>query len=131
MKASIIIPIILLACPALGQTIYKCPDPSGVVKFSQVPCQGSEAITINVTRSGVDGLRDSERAYLEDRDKARQQADKPEKSARSSEVDKECFDMKRQIAELEEREARGIHTWSKHGYEESHWRRKEYDDLCR
>lgn len=85
MKASIIIPIILLACPAFGQTIYKCPDPSGVVKFSQVPCQGSEAITINVTKSGVDGLRDSERAYLEDRDKAREQADKPEKSARSSE----------------------------------------------
>ena len=131
MKASIIVTCALLASPAFGQVIYKCPDPSGVVKFSQVHCQGGDAITINVTKSGVDGLRDSERAYLEDRDKARQQADKPEKSARSSEVDKECFDMKRQIAELEEREARGIHTWSKHGYEESHWRRKEYDDLCR
>ena len=44
-----------------------------------------------MTKGGVDGLRDSERAYLEDRDKARQQADKPEKSTRSSEVDKECL----------------------------------------
>ena len=31
---------------------------------------------------------------------------------------------------MKERESRGIHTWSKHGYEESHWREKEYQELC-
>ncbi len=121
----------MMAESAFGQTVYKCPDPSGIVKFSQVPCKDSEAITINAHAVGADGLRDSERAYLEDRDKARQQAAKPENPARSGEVEKECMDMKRRIAELEEREARGIHTWSKNGYEESHWRQKEYEDLCR
>ena len=50
--------------------------------------------------------------------------------ARSGEVEKECMDMKRRLGEMKERESRGIHTWSKHGYEESHWREKEYQELC-
>lgn len=132
MNLKMLSPIAALALTAAasGQTVYKCPGADGAIKFSQTPCQG-EAITINAPKPSGEGLRDSERSYLEERDKARQQTAKPEKSARSGEVEKECMDMKRRIAELEEREARGIHTWSKNGYEESHWRRKEYEELCR
>lgn len=119
---------LLVVAPAFGQTIYKCPGADGTIKFSQTPC-GGETIIVNIPKPSGDGLRDSERAYLEERDKARQtrQVAKP---TRSGEVEKECMDMKRRIMELEERESRGIHTWSKHGYEESHWRKKEYEELC-
>lgn len=77
---------LVLAGPALGQPVYKCPGADGAIKYSQIPCPG-EAITINVQKPSGDGLRDSERAYLEERDKARQQTAKPEKSARSGEVE--------------------------------------------
>ena len=132
MNLKMLSPIAALALTAAasGQTVHKCPGADGAITFPPTPCQG-EAIPINAPKPSGEGLRDSERSYLEERDKARQQAAKPEKSARSGEVEKECMDMKRRIAELEEREARGIHTWSKNGYEESHWRRKEYEELCR
>ena len=39
-----------LPAPRLGETIYKMPGPKWSREISQVPCQGSEAITINVTR---------------------------------------------------------------------------------
>jgi len=121
-KLSPIFILALTAAAASGQTVYKCQSPDGATKFSQTPCPG-EAITVNAPKPSGDGLRESERAYLEERDKARRQTAKPEKPARSGEVEKECMDMKRRIAEMEERESRGIHTWSKNGYEESHWRK--------
>ncbi len=125
---------LLMITPAFGQTMYKCPNAAGVVNFQQMPCtpQGG-GVTIHIktppTGTGA-GLSDAAKAYLEERDKARQQAVSATPSSRSGEIEKECMDMKRRIMQLEEREARGIHTWSKHGYEESHYRKQEYETLC-
>ena len=132
------LPIILLAgaliSPATAQTMYKCPDPSGNVKYQQMPCTltgGGEAIEVKAAPSGSgSGLSDEAKAYLEEREKARQQASQAPSQSRSGEVEKACMDMKRRIMFLEEREARGIHTWSKHGYEESHYLKQEYESLC-
>jgi hypothetical protein len=52
------------------------------------------------------------------------------RQARSGEVEKECMDMRKRIMRMEDREARGIQTWSKHGYEESEYLKKEYEQLC-
>ncbi len=125
---------LLLTASAFGQTMYKCPDASGVLKFQQMPCSptgGGEVVPVKAMPiGGSEGLSDSAKAYLEERDKARQPTSGTATQARSGEVEKECMDMKRRIMQLEEREARGIHTWSKHGYEESHYRRQEYEKLC-
>lgn len=129
MKAMVLLYLALAAAPAVGQTVYKCPSPDGAVKFSQIPCAG-EVVTVKPMKPSGEGLRESEKAYLEQGDKARQQAQPSARQARSGEVEKECMDMKRRLAEMKEREDRGIHTWSKHGYEESHWREKEYQELC-
>jgi hypothetical protein len=63
---------LILAAPAFGQTLYKCPDPSGVVKFQQMPCSptgGGEAMTISIPKPSADGgLRASEQAYMQSRD---------------------------------------------------------------
>ncbi len=126
---------LLIPLPALGQTMYKCPDPSGVVKFQQMPCTptgGGEAVTVKAlpTNSGGSGLSDEAKAYLEEREKARQQTSPASSQARSGEVEKACMDMRKQIMRMEDREARGIHTWSRHGYEESHYLKQEYEKLC-
>ena len=57
--------------PAFGQTVYKCPQADGVMKIQQTPCTvtgGGEAIKLNTPKTSGDGLRDSERAYLQSRD---------------------------------------------------------------
>ncbi|MFZ1641691.1 MAG: DUF4124 domain-containing protein [Candidatus Contendobacter sp.] len=36
--------VAILAIPAFGQAVYKCPDSSGTVLFQQVPCAGGQAI---------------------------------------------------------------------------------------
>lgn len=67
----LLIPLILLAAPAFGQTVYKCPQPDGVMKIQQTPCTvtgGGEAVKLNPPKASGDGLRDSERAYLQSRD---------------------------------------------------------------
>lgn len=62
----------LLSCtPALsaGQTMYKCPDPSGVVKFQQMPCSptgGGEAVPIKQVPGSGEGLRPGEAQILSD-----------------------------------------------------------------
>ena len=58
-----------LAGPAAAQTVYKCPQPEGPPKYSQTPCEtGGDAVNLNVSRPTGDGLRESERAYLNQRD---------------------------------------------------------------
>lgn len=56
MKTHIVLLIAsLAAAPALGQVLYKCPDPSGVTKFQQMPCSptgGGEVITVKPTKPG-------------------------------------------------------------------------------
>ena len=126
-----IIPVALLALlsmPAFGQTMYKCPNPSGVVKFQQTPCPNGQSVTVNIAPTGAGGLRDSERSYLQDRQQ--QAASKPTATTGASETSPECFSMRRRILEMENREKRGIHTWSKSGEEESVYRKREYTSLC-
>jgi len=116
----------LLTAPAIGQIMYKCPDPAGVVKFQQAPCPNRQSVTVNTAPTGADGLRDSERLYLEERQK---QSTQPTVTTSASEKPSECFSMRRRILELEKREARGIHTRVSNE-EESAYRKREYEALC-
>lgn len=62
---------LLLTPAAFAQTVYKCPQPDGVMKIQQTPCTvtgGGEAVKLNTPKPSGDGLRDSERAYLQSRD---------------------------------------------------------------
>lgn len=65
---------LILASPAFGQTIYKCPSPTPGAPpiLQQAPCTptgGGEPIRINAPKPGSDGgLRESERAYAQSRD---------------------------------------------------------------
>ncbi|HOW75574.1 MAG TPA: hypothetical protein PK959_06540 [Candidatus Competibacteraceae bacterium] len=68
---NLLIPLALLITPAFGQTIYKCPQADGIMKIQQTPCTvtgGGEAVKLNTPKASGDGLRDSERAYLQSRD---------------------------------------------------------------
>jgi len=60
----------VLSVPATGQTMYKCPDPSGTVKFQQMPCSptgGGEAVKVKPIPAGAgSGLSDSAKQYLDD-----------------------------------------------------------------
>lgn len=70
MNRWILLPLALLAAPAMGQTIYKCPGPDSRPYYQQSPCpQGARmAIQDNGSGSGADadaGLRPSERQALD------------------------------------------------------------------
>lgn len=133
---TILMLLAMLSMPAFGQSMYKCPSPTpgAPAIYQQMPCSpqgGGEVVPVKaMPTTGNEGLSDSAKAYLEEQNKARQQTSSAATQQRSGEVEKECMDMKRKIMQLEEREARGIHTWSKHGYEESHYRKKEYETFC-
>lgn len=74
MNRMIFISTLLLAIPAFGQTMYKCPDPSGVVKFQQMPCLptgGGETMTVKPLAGSGTGLSDNAKAYLAERDRYR------------------------------------------------------------
>lgn len=77
----------LLCAPAVGQTMYKCPDPAGVVKYQQMPCSptgGGEAVKVKPIPAGVgSGLSDSAKQYLDD-----QTAQRAERNRLSAEEDK-------------------------------------------
>ena len=55
---------------ALGQTLYKCPTPAGVVQYQQTPCEkGGEAVTVRPIPSGAgSGLSETAKDYMADRD---------------------------------------------------------------
>lgn len=85
MNRMILMFALVISTPALSQQMYKCPDPSGVVKFQQMPCSptgGGEAVTVNPPKPGSDGgLRESERAYMQassERLEKQRQADEAE-----------------------------------------------------
>lgn len=77
----------LLAAPAIGQTMYKCPDPAGVVKYQQMPCSptgGGEAVQVKPIPAGTgSGLSDSARQYLDE-----QTAQRAERNRLAEEEDK-------------------------------------------
>lgn len=66
---SIILVSVAITSPVGAQTMYKCPDPSGVVKFQQMPCTptgGGEAIAVKQIPGGAgSGLSDSAKSYLD------------------------------------------------------------------
>lgn len=109
-RTILIIAIALSAAPAVGQQMYKCPDPSGVVKFQQIPCSpqgGGEAITVNAPKaSSGDGLRESERAYMQ------ASSERLEKQRQADEVEnqrQEALRVERAKARAAEDQARA--TW--------------------
>src|SRR5574343_1757273 len=58
--------LIVLAAPAFGQTMYKCPDASGVATlYQQMPCAGGEVLRVKAIPSGDgSGLSDEGLNYL-------------------------------------------------------------------
>jgi len=75
MHRSLLISLTLLATPALGQTMYKCPNAAGTVNFQQMPCSpqgGGEAVTVKAFPTGVgSGLSDNAKSYMQERDQYR------------------------------------------------------------
>lgn len=80
----IILIIALLAAPAFGQTMYKCPNPAGVITFQQTPCTptgGGEAVPVKAipTTGSTLELNDQGHDYMTDnaeRWKAQAEAEK-------------------------------------------------------
>lgn len=73
MKTTLILLSLIIPFPVLGQTMYKCPDSSGVIKFQQMPCTptgGGEALPVKKIPAGAgSGLSGSAKEYMADRDK--------------------------------------------------------------
>ncbi|MCU0806402.1 MAG: hypothetical protein MUC53_00160 [Candidatus Contendobacter sp.] len=79
---------LILAAPAFGQTMYKCPNAAGVVAYQQMPCTptgGGESIAVKSIPMGAgSGISDNARAYLAERDRYR-----AEQAQAQAEADKE------------------------------------------
>jgi hypothetical protein len=77
-----------LTAPAFGQTMYKCPNASGVATYQQMPCSatgGGETLAVKPIPAGAgSGLSDNARAYLAERDRYR-----AEQAQAQAEADKE------------------------------------------
>lgn len=88
MKSTVIIlAISLFPGVTIGQTMYKCPDPAGVVKYQQMPCSptgGGEAVKVKPIPAGTgSGLSGSARQYLDE-----QTAQRAERNRLAEEEDK-------------------------------------------
>lgn len=62
MNRAILMLTLVISAPALSQQMYKCPDPSGVVKFQQMPCSptgGGEAVTVTPPKAGDNSIAES------------------------------------------------------------------------
>lgn len=65
MKSSLILLSFALSMPVYGQTMYKCPSPSGTINFQQTPCQGGEEQQAKPITSGQGtGLSENALNYL-------------------------------------------------------------------
>jgi hypothetical protein len=54
-----------------AQTIYKCPKPDWTTMIQQMPCSlqgGGETMTVTPLKASGEGLRESERTWLKERD---------------------------------------------------------------
>ena len=61
-RTILMLALALSATPALSQQMYKCPDPSGVGKFQQMPCSptgGGEAVTVTPPKPGDNSIAES------------------------------------------------------------------------
>ncbi len=76
MNRWILLPLALLAAPAMGQAVYKCPGPDGRPYYQQSPCPQGARMTIQDNGSGsgaapdelvpaASGIREGEKAMLE------------------------------------------------------------------
>lgn len=95
--------LVLVAMPVCGQTMYKCPDESGVVKYQQMPCSptgGGEAVQVKKLPGSGEGLRPEEAQTLKDFSEHNAAADK----ARADEHARIVAEEKRQEALNVERE---------------------------
>ena len=91
MHRLLLLSLALIASPVVGQTMYKCPDPTGVVKFQQMPCSpqgGGETVTVKPIPTGAgSGLSDNAKAYLGERDQYRaEQAKAADEEAKHQEA---------------------------------------------
>ena len=74
MKRTILSLSLLLVAPTFGQTMYKCPDASGVATlYQQMPCAGGgEVLRVKAIPSGAgSGLSDEGLNYLREVEKMR------------------------------------------------------------
>lgn len=96
MHLSLWVSLTLLAPPALGQPMYKCPDPSGVVKFQQMPCTlqgGGEAVTVKpIPASGIVNLETSEESK-----RVQQVTHKMSRDRRLLEIEREMGNLESRI----------------------------------
>lgn len=83
--------LVSLTSPVWTQTMYKCPDPSGNVKFQQMPCTptgGGEAVDIKKIPAGTgSGLSDNAKSYLDEQSAQRAERNRlAEEEARRQEA---------------------------------------------
>ncbi|MFO1372478.1 MAG: hypothetical protein U1F42_08810 [Candidatus Competibacteraceae bacterium] len=59
---SIILSIALVTTPAISQTVYKCPQADGTLKFQQSECTGTagQEVKVDTRDTGNGGLRKGE-----------------------------------------------------------------------
>lgn len=116
MKATVIIlAVSLFPVATIGQTMYKCPDPAGVVKYQQMPCSptgGGEAVQVKPIQSSGGGLRPSEMETLDSLSKHNEAADKvhADKQAKivAEEKRQEELNVEREKAEAMREQAAAI-----------------------
>lgn len=113
----------LVVMPAFGQTMYKCPDESGTVKFQQMPCSptgGGEAMQVKKLPGSGEGLRPEEAQTLKDFSEHNAAADKARAEQRArivaEEKRQEALNVEREKAEAQRATAAAI--WA------TGWRRR-------
>lgn len=147
MKTLITLTLLALTWPALSQTMYKCPDPAGIVKFQQMPCSpqgGGEAVPVKaIPAGGGSGLSDNAKAYLQQRDehraeraKAAAPSDSPSLSSqieivRKQKLAEDCYALEKRIYYIQNLEKKGAHV-NQHsiGDEDSRNAIAEYKRRC-
>lgn len=132
----IILLLLLTIAPMPALSVNKCIDPAtGKVSYQNAPCPaGAQGDTVEIKNApeltSGSGLRESELKMLEQAQQQREAAAQKPPASGKGETSKECFDMRRHIMSVEERENRGIHGIIKGSEEESVWRKREYEALC-
>lgn len=84
---------VLIAAPAFGQTMYKCPSPTpgAPAVYQQMPCTptgGGESMAVKAIPAGAgSGLSEGAKKYMEDRDKFWAEKQKTDDEARRRQED--------------------------------------------
>ncbi len=117
--------LVLVAGPAVGQTVYKCPKPDGTTMIQQMPCSlqgGGETMTVNPPKTSGDESGEATarmKAYSESLNKewekqneTRQSNQSPESHfdrIRQEELAKDCYAMEKRINWIKKKEKEGAH----------------------